>query len=83
MLQPLGKNLLLRGLKKANESGIILPSDNETPDRYHVLAAGYSCIAVDEGDIIMLVNPYPQRIVIDNEELYISTEENVLGVVKE
>lgn len=93
-LKPLGDHVIVKPSKpeEVTKSGIILPSNsNEKPEQGEVIAVGPGKFDEDGermpmdvkvGDRVVFKKYAPDEIKIDNEEVYVMSQDDIVAVIE-
>lgn len=93
-LKPLGDHVIVKPSKpeEVTKSGIILPSNsNEKPEQGEVIAVGPGKFDEDGermpmdvkvGDKVVFKKYAPDEIKIDNEEVYVMSQDDIVAVIE-
>lgn len=93
-LKPLGDHVIVKPSKpeEVTKSGIILPSNsNEKPEQGEVIAVGPGKVSekgeraamdVKVGDKVVFKKYAPDEIKIDDEEVYVLSQDDIVAVIE-
>jgi chaperonin GroES len=93
-LKPLGDHVIVKPSKpeEVTKSGIILPSNsNEKPEQGEVIAVGPGkvnekgervAMDIKVGDKVVFKKYAPDEIKIDNEEVYVMSQDDIVAVIE-